>query len=162
VLWDLGAGSGAVAIEAALLTGGSPAVAVEKDPRRAEQIRANARRFGVRRLAVVQAALPAGLDGLPDPDRVFIGGGGRELPRILRAAAARLRPGGVLVVNTVLLETAAAAASALRRLGFSPQIVQVQVNRSRPMPFGERLEAVNPVWIVSATTAPADREGTDE
>ena len=162
VLWDLGSGSGAVAIEAALLTGGSPAVAVEKDPRRAEQIRVNARRFGVRRLAVVQAALPAGLDGLPDPDRVFIGGGGRELPRILRAAAARLRPGGVLVVNTVLLETATAAAAALRRLGFSPQTVQVQVNRSRPMPFGERLEAVNPVWIVSATRAAADAEGTDE
>jgi precorrin-6Y C5,15-methyltransferase (decarboxylating) len=110
----------------------------------------------------VQAALPAGLDGLPDPDRVVIGGGGRELPRILRVAAARLRPGGVLVVNTVLLETATATAAALRRLDFNPQTVQVQVNRSRPMPFGERLEAVNPVWIVSATRAAADEEGTDE
>lgn len=162
VLWDLGAGSGAVAIEAALLTGGSPAVAVEKVPRRAEQIRANARRFDVRRLSVVQAELPSGLSGLPDPDRVFIGGGGRELPRIIRAAAARLRPGGVLVVNTVLLETATAAAAALRRLGFLTETVQVQVNRSRPMPFGERLEAVNPVWIVSATSAAADEEGTNE
>lgn len=160
VLWDLGAGSGAVAIEAALLTGGSPAAAVEKDPRRAGQIRANARRFGVRRLAVVQAELPSGLSGLPDPDRVFIGGGGRELPRIIRAAAARLRPGGVVVVNTVLLETATAASTALRRLGFRTETVQVQVNRSRPMPFGERLEAVNPVWIVSATHT--DEEGAGE
>jgi precorrin-6Y C5,15-methyltransferase (decarboxylating) len=160
VLWDLGAGSGAVAIEASLLTGGAPAAAVEKDARRAEQIRANARRFGVRRLAVVQAELPAGLEGLPDPDRVFIGGGGRELARIIRAAAARLQPGGVVVVNTVLLETATAAAAALRRLGFRTETVQVQVNRSRPMPFGERLEAVNPVWIVSATRT--DEQGADE
>ena len=160
VLWDLGAGSGAVAIEASLLTGGAPAAAVEKDPGRAGQIRANARRFGVRRLAVVQAELPAGLEGLPDPDRVFIGGGGRELARIIRAAAARLQPGGVVVVNTVLLETATAAAAALRRLGFRTETVQVQVNRSRPMPFGERLEAVNPVWIVAATRA--GEEGVDE
>jgi len=160
VLWDLGAGSGAVAIEAALLTGGAPAAAVEKDPGRAGQIRANARRFGVRRLAVVQAELPAGLSGLPDPDRVFIGGGGRELPRIIRAAAARLRPGGVVVVNTVLLETATAAAAALRRLGFRTETVQVQLNRSRPMPFGERLEALNPVWVVSATRT--GEEGEDE
>jgi precorrin-6B C5,15-methyltransferase / cobalt-precorrin-6B C5,C15-methyltransferase len=161
VLWDLGSGSGAVAIEAALLTGGSPAVAVEKDPRRVEQIRANARRFGVRRLTVVQAELPAGIDDLPDPDRIFIGGGGRELPRIIRAAAPRLRPGGVLVVNTVLWQTAAAATAALRRLGFRPQTVQVQINRSRPMPFGERLEALNPVWIVTAASAAAGAEGID-
>ena len=114
----------------------------------------------MRRLAVVQAELPAGLDGLPDPDRVFIGGGGRELARIIRAAAARLQPGGVVVVNTVLLETATAAAAALRRLGFRTETVQVQVNRSRPMPFGERLEAVNPVWIVAATRA--GEEGADE
>jgi precorrin-6Y C5,15-methyltransferase (decarboxylating) len=62
----------------------------------------------------------------------------------------------------VLLETATAAAAVLRRLGFNPQTVQVQVNRSRSMPFGERLEAVNPVWIVSATSATADEKGADE
>jgi precorrin-6Y C5,15-methyltransferase (decarboxylating) len=161
VLWDLGAGSGAVAIEAAVLTGGSPAAAVEKNPRRAAQIRANARRFGVRRLEVVEAELPDGLDRLPDPDRIFIGGGGRDLPRILRSAARRLRPGGILVVDTVLWQTVAAATAALRRLGFHAETVQVQVNHSRPMPFGERLEAGNPVWIVTATRPGADEETVD-
>jgi precorrin-6Y C5,15-methyltransferase (decarboxylating) len=162
VLWDLGSGSGAVAIEAAVLTGGSPAVAVEQDPHRVEQVRANARRFRVRGLTVVQARLPAGLNGLPDPDRIFVGGGGKELPRILRAAAARLRPNGILVVNTVLWQTVSVAIAALQRLGFHTETVQVQVNRSRPMPFGERLEAVNPVWIVTASKAAAGEEGVEE
>ena len=67
-----------------------------------------------------------------------------------------MKPGGVLVVDTVLWQTVSAAAAALQRLGFRTETVQVQVNRSRPMPFGERLEAANPVWIVTAVRAGAD------
>lgn len=151
VLWDLGAGCGSVALEASLLLGNGRVVAVEKDPRRIEQIKANARRFGVRRLKVVQAVLPDALKGLPRPDRVFIGGGGRDLAPIISEAVRRLRPGGIVVVNAVLLQNVHAAEAALRRLGFAAETAQVQILRSAPMPWGERLEALNPVWIITGS-----------
>ncbi|MGE5256794.1 MAG: precorrin-6Y C5,15-methyltransferase (decarboxylating) subunit CbiT, partial [Hyphomicrobiales bacterium] len=149
VLWDLGAGSGSVAIEASLLIGKGRIVAVEKDPQRIEQIKANARRFGIRRLNAVQAELPEGLHGLPKPDRIFIGGGGKNLQSIIEAAARHLGPGGLMVVNTVLLQNVNGALATLHKLGFATEFVQVQIHRSQSMPYGERLEALNPVWIIT-------------
>lgn len=151
VLWDLGAGSGSVAIEASLFIGKGRIVAVEKNPQRIEQIKANARRFGVRRLSVVQAELPEGLKRLPKPDRIFIGGGGRDLPPVISEAARYLRAEGVVVINAVLLQNVHDAETTLRGLGFATEIVEVQVHRSQPMPYGERLEALNPVWIITGS-----------
>lgn len=148
-LWDLGAGSGAVGIEASLLLGGGRIVAVEQKEARVRQIRANARRFGVYNLDVVQAVLPQGLEGLPVPDRIFIGGGGRHLSRIIVAAAERLQPQGVMVVNTVLLASLQAAVDAMEKSAMTPQVVQVQVSRSKAMPWDRRLVAQNPVWVVA-------------
>jgi precorrin-6Y C5,15-methyltransferase (decarboxylating) len=149
VLWDLGAGSGSIAMEASLLIGKGRMVAVEKSPRRIAQIKANARRFHVRHLSVVQAELPEGLNGLPTPDRIFIGGGGKDLTGIIAAAAGYLGPGGLVVINTVLLQNANGAVATLQKLGFATEFVQVQIHRSQPMPYGERLEALNPVWIIT-------------
>jgi precorrin-6Y C5,15-methyltransferase (decarboxylating) len=151
VLWDLGAGSGSVAIEASLFMGNGRIVAVEKNPQRIEQIKANARRFGVRRLSVVQAELPEGLRGLPKPDRIFIGGGGKDLSSILSEAVRHLRPAAVVVINAVLLQNVHAAEAALRRLGFATEVVEVQIHRSQSMPYGARLEALNPVWIITGS-----------
>ncbi|MCK7507841.1 MAG: precorrin-6Y C5,15-methyltransferase (decarboxylating) subunit CbiT [Desulfobacterales bacterium] len=121
VLWDLGAGSGSVAIEAALFIGRGQIVAVEKDPRRVEQIKANAKRFGVRQPAgSCRRCCRRDSRGCPGPDRVFIGGGGRDLPAIITEAARCLRPDGIVVVNTVLLQNLHDAASdTLRQLGFA-------------------------------------------
>jgi precorrin-6Y C5,15-methyltransferase (decarboxylating) len=151
VFWDLGAGSGSVAVESSLLIGKGRIVAIEKDPRRVEQIRANARRFRVRNLSVVHAVLPAGLARLPKPDRIFIGGGGKELPSIIAVAVRRLKPDGIVVINTVLMQSVHDASAALRRLGFATEMVQVQIHRSAPMPWSERLEALNPVWIITGS-----------
>lgn len=149
-LWDLGAGSGAVGIEAALMLGGGRIVAVEQKAERAACIRQNARRFGVYNLDVVEAVLPAGIEVLPPPDRVFIGGGGCALPQIIQAACRKLTPQGVIVINTVLLDNLHAALETLRHIGLEIDIVQVQVSRAKPMPWSLRLDAVNPVWIISA------------
>lgn len=157
VLWDLGAGSGSVAIEAALLLGKGRIIAVEQRPERVDQIKANARRFNVRHLRVVQAVLPAGLARLPKPDRIFIGGGGRDLPAIISEAARYLGPDGLMVVNTVLMQNVHGAVATLRRLGFATGLVQVQVHRSQAMPWGERLEALNPVWIITGMRQLDDR-----
>ena len=159
ILWDLGAGSGSVSIEASLLIGKGKIVAFEKDPQRIAQIKANISRFNVRNLRVVQAELPAGLARLPKPDRIFIGGGGKHLPAIISEAARRLQPDGVVVINAVLLQNVHDAQAALRRLGFATEIVQVQIHRSRPMPWSERLEALNPVWLITGVRKEDRRTG---
>jgi precorrin-6Y C5,15-methyltransferase (decarboxylating) len=150
VFWDLGAGSGSVAIEAALFVGSGQIFAVERQADRLEDIRKNADRFGLTRLTVVEADLPAGLAQLPAPDRVFIGGGGKRLADIIRTVAGVLKPDGIVVANTVLLQSLHAASKTLAELGFAVDVTQIQVNRSRAMPRGQRLEAENPVWIISA------------
>jgi precorrin-6Y C5,15-methyltransferase (decarboxylating) len=151
ILWDLGAGSGSISIEASLFIGSGQIFAIEKDRKRAAQIASNCRRFGVGQVKVCSQVLPRGLDALPAPDRVFIGGGGRQVAAIISKVAEFLKPGGIMVINTVLLDTLKAAQAALKELEFACDLVQIQINRSRPMPWGERLVAQNPVWIIAAT-----------
>jgi precorrin-6B C5,15-methyltransferase / cobalt-precorrin-6B C5,C15-methyltransferase len=148
-LWDLGAGSGSLAVEAAVFIRSGLIFAVEQNPERIQQIRRNAARFGVSNLSAVQAVLPEGLEPLPDPDRIFIGGGGRNLAAIIRQAASRLKPGGRMVVNTVLLENIQAAVASMHQLGWEADLVQAQISRSQRMPWSLRMTAHNPVWIVS-------------
>jgi len=149
VLWDLGAGSGSVSIEASVLVGDGKIIAVEKNEKRIKQIKFNLDQFEVTNVDVVQAVLPDGLENLPAPDRIFIGGGGRDLKKIIKAAASFLTADAIIVVNTILTPNVLAATETLESLGFISSTVQVQVSHSRKMPWAERLEAQNPVWIVS-------------
>ena len=149
VVWDLGAGSGSVSIEACLLVPEGKVFAVEENPQRIQQIEINKNRFNANNLEIVRATLPQGLEDLPRPDRIFIGGGGRDLAAIIDAAARFLKSGGRVVINTVLLQNVTEAAERLKALGFKTATVQVQVSRSRVMPWGNRMEAYNPVWIIS-------------
>jgi precorrin-6Y C5,15-methyltransferase (decarboxylating) len=149
ILWDLGAGSGSVSVEASLIVKKGKIFAVEKNSERIEHIKKNKKRFDIGNLTVIQAELPEGLEKLPRPDRIFIGGGGRQLKSIITAAAPYLKPEGMMVVNTVLIPNFEAARATLEKLDFNTEIIQVQINRSRQMPWAERLEAVNPVWIIS-------------
>jgi len=149
VLWDLGAGSGSISLEASLLVPLGKVIALEKKPERIQQIEINKSRFGVKNLEIVQAVLPEGLEGLPQPDRIFIGGGGRDLKKIINAAVTFLKPDGLVVVNTVLMQNIQTASETLQALDFKTSKVQVQISRSQDMPWGDRLEAQNPVWIIS-------------
>jgi len=149
VLWDLGAGSGSVSVEASVLVPQGKIVAVEKKPGRIEQIKSNLVRFGTRNIEVVQSELPDGLDELPAPDRIFIGGGGRNLSKIIKAAAGFLKSNGIVVINTVLMPNVITAMETMEALGFKTAVVQAQISHSRKMPWSARLEAQNPVWIIS-------------
>ena len=155
-LWDLGAGSGAVAIEASLLMPGGLIWAVEKDAMRVHQIRTNRERYGVAHLEVIQAELPAGLDELPDPDRVFIGGGGPSLGQTLDVVCRRLSMNGIMVVNTVLMDSLNETRQRLKACGMDTDVVQIQASRSRPLAESDRLEAMNPVWIIRGRRKTAD------
>ncbi len=149
ILWDLGAGSGAISIEASLFIKKGKIVAVEKNPVRVEHIRNNKKQFKVRNLEIVQSVLPRGLSTLPRPDRIFIGGGGKDIKAIVSAAAKYLKSGGRMVINTVLIPNLQDVLTALYQLKFETDVIQVQINRSRQMPWAQRFEAQNPVWIIS-------------
>ncbi len=138
VLWDVGAGSGSVAVECARLRPGLRVLAVERNPEEIERVRGNAAAHAVS-VEVIEGEAPGVLGGLPDPDRAFVGGGGIEA---LDAVLARLRPGGQVVAAFAALDRAATAAD---RLG---HVVQIGVSRGRRLPDGGiRLAAENPVFL---------------
>ena len=149
-LWDLGAGSGSVGLEACALLWRGRVIAVEKNPDRIEQIKVNRSRLGAANLKVVHAELPAGLADLPAPDRVFIGGGGNGLAAIMEASLARLKAGGILVVSAVRLEALGAARSVFENHGLYHETIQIQVNNGAPLAGGTYFRAQNPVFLTSA------------
>lgn len=141
LVWDVGAGSGSVAVECARL--GAAVVAVDRDPEAGELIRRNASTFDVD-VAVVCGTAPDVLAGLPEPDAVFVGGGGGA---VLDACLSR-RPARV-VAAFAALERVGPALGALTAAGYRAAGTQVQANRIATLPGGvHRLEATNPVYLV--------------
>jgi len=149
VMWDVGAGCGSVGLEASLLIPDGKIFAVERHPERAAQIAANRDKFGVNNLQIVCAPAPVCLAALPDPQRVFVGGGGPEAGAIVREAMRRLLPGGRVVITAALLETLETARNVLTEAGWEVEVVQLQVSRSHSLAGGTALQALNPVWVVS-------------
>jgi precorrin-6Y C5,15-methyltransferase (decarboxylating) len=137
VLWDVGAGSGSVAIECSRLAPGLRVFAVERRPDDVERLRENATGTGV---IVVEGEAPEVLARLPEPDRIFLGGGGLY---VLESVLDRLRPGGVVVATYAALDRAVVATT---RLG---HMVQVAVSRGVPLGGSGalRLAAENPVFV---------------
>ncbi|MCP4024047.1 MAG: precorrin-6y C5,15-methyltransferase (decarboxylating) subunit CbiE [Desulfobacteraceae bacterium] len=149
LLWDIGAGSGSVSIEASFMMTHGKIITIEKNPERIKNIQANILKFGCHNLTVLNTNFPNGIKTLDTPDRIFIGGGGENLELIISKAIDCLAPGGIIVINTVLLENLDAACRILEKKGLCPQVTQIQISRSKPMPFGKRMAALNPVWIIS-------------
>jgi precorrin-6Y C5,15-methyltransferase (decarboxylating) len=127
LLWDIGAGSGSVAVEWMLADPSMRAIAVEQRPDRVGCIRRNAAAFGVPGLEVVEGAAPAVLSGLPTPDAVFVGGGANDAGT-LDAASRALRPGGRLVVNAVTLETEALLLA--RHAALGGELIRIAIARA--------------------------------
>jgi precorrin-6B C5,15-methyltransferase / cobalt-precorrin-6B C5,C15-methyltransferase len=138
VLWDVGAGSGSIAIEAALLCPGLTVFAVDASEEDAERISTNAAAAGVG-VHVISGAAPGSLAGLPDPDRAFVGGGGID---VLESVLGRLTPGGHVVATFAALDRAVEAAHLLGHL------IEVRADRGERLPDGSwRLAANNPVFL---------------
>ncbi|MFH1650518.1 MAG: precorrin-6y C5,15-methyltransferase (decarboxylating) subunit CbiE [Chloroflexota bacterium] len=150
VVWDIGAGSGAVSVEASFLAGNGHVYAVEKNTGDVAIIRKNLRKFRADNVTVVPTFAPDGLDTLPEPTAVFIGGSGGRIAEIIAYVARRLRPGGRVVVNLVGLENLSKAAQAFRDGGFPPEITLVNIARSTDIGELTRMAALNPVFILSA------------
>ncbi|GAB2783675.1 bifunctional cobalt-precorrin-7 (C(5))-methyltransferase/cobalt-precorrin-6B (C(15))-methyltransferase [Streptomyces chlorus] len=151
LLWDVGGGSGSIAVEWMRTHSACRAVTVERDPVRAERIIRNAERLGVPGLRVVTGAAPAALAGLPQPDAVFVGGG-LTAPGLLDACWEALPAGGRLVANTVTLESEALLADARRRHG--GELVRLAVAHAVPVGGFTGWRQAMPVtqWAVQKTS----------
>lgn len=154
-VWDIGAGSGSVGLEAARLCPQGHVWAIEKNEADATIAHQNARAFGISNHTLRQGKAPEGLDTWPDPDAVFIGGSGGELAALIALCLRRLRPGGWLVMNFVTLENLATATQTLQTLGAAWDVLQLQAARSKPILQMHRMAAENPVWIVCAQGSPS-------
>lgn len=154
VVWDLGAGSGSVGLEAARLCPHGHVWAIEKNEADVAIARRNRDAFAVSNHTLVHGRAPEGLEAWPDPDAVFIGGSGGELSSLIALCLRRLRPGGHMVMNFVTLENLAVATQALKAMvatdALDWDVLQLQAARSRPILDMHRMAAENPVWIVCA------------
>lgn len=152
IVWDVGAGSGSVAIEAATLADKGHVYAIEMDAEDYGLLFENTQRFGVRNLTPVLGQAPQAWSKLPDPDVIFIGGTGRMVTDIAEAAWPRLRAGGRLIANMTGIENVAALQSLLsERLKSEAELWMIQVSRGNQQFDRLRLESANPTFLIKST-----------
>ena len=156
VLWDLGAGTGSVGLEALRLRPGLQLLAVERRAGGAQLIQRNAQRLGVSPAAVLEADANTVLNGelpsqLSQPDRVLLGGGGAQRERLLQEVLTRLRCGGVVVIPLASIEALASVRPLLENAGLAVRVQQLQAWRGQPLGDGTRLAPMNPTLIVTGT-----------
>ena len=161
VVWDIGAGSGSVGLEAARLCRQGHVYAIEKNADDSAIVQRNRRAMGISNHTLVHGKAPEGLAAWADPDAVFIGGSGGELAGLIALILQRLKPGGWLVMNFVTLENLGTAVEALKTLGAAWDVLQLQAARSKPILHMNRMAAENPVWIVCAQAAGATPAGVE-
>ena len=149
-LWDIGAGSGSISIEADHLMPNGRVFAVERNPQCLAFLKENLRKFNSRNITLIEEEAPACLDDLPDPDRVFIGGSGGHLWKILAAADGRLSTGGRVVLNAVTLDTLTSATEFFENANYDLEVTTVNISRTRPLTDYKMFEAFNPVFILAA------------
>ncbi|MBN1910281.1 MAG: precorrin-6y C5,15-methyltransferase (decarboxylating) subunit CbiE [Pirellulales bacterium] len=149
VVWDVGAGSGSVAIEAAQLASKGQVFAIEVDPEDHELIRANAKRFGVKNLIPILGKAPEAWRDLPDPDAVFVGGTGRESARLVEAAVKRLRAGGRLVTTMGSIDNVSEIHRILHQVSRDVAVWMLNIARGTYQLERIRFESLNPVFLMA-------------
>jgi precorrin-6Y C5,15-methyltransferase (decarboxylating) len=150
VVWDIGAGSGSVSIEAAMLAPHGRVYAIEMDPEGVEICHENLRAHAIDNVRVIAGRAPEVLADLEAPDAVFVGGSKGSMEEIIHSALERLRPGGRLVANAITLENSGEIYTTLRRHGIVPEVTLLQVARAQPLSHYLRFEALNPIQIFAA------------
>ena len=149
VIYDIGAGTGSVAVEMALAAREGRVYAIECNEEAVNLIRENAKRMGAWNLTVVPGLAPEEIEALPAPDRAFIGGSKGNLGAILAALMkknSRIR----VVINAITLETVSEAVSQMNQLGFADvDIVQVFTAHAKAAGRSHLMQGQNPIFIIS-------------
>jgi len=150
VVWDIGAGTGSVALEAAWIASQGRVFAIERDNESLSLLRQNVDSLGAGNVQVVEGEAPQALETLEDPDAVFIGGSGGQLQEIVSLVGERLAPGGMVVANIIALDRASEAHKLMNDMGLLTNMTMVSATRGKALPDGStRLEALNPVFIIT-------------
>lgn len=151
VVYDIGAGTGSLSIEAARLAPKGEVYAIERSSEGINLIRANAANFAVTNMQVIQAEAPDGLAGLPDADAILIGGSGSRLPEILETVTPKLKQTGRLVLNCITVQTLMQCIEFMRQHSdiYIYEAIQVQVTRLQQVGTYDMAKANNPIYIVT-------------
>ena len=148
ICWDIGAGTGSVAIELALQA--KAVYGVERNADALKIAEENRKALGAWNLHLIEGAAPEALDGLPAPDAVFVGGSGGRLREILeKIHAANLS--ARICVSAIALETLHTACAVLREKGYETEVCQIAVSRGRSAGELTLMLAQNPVWLITGT-----------
>lgn len=159
VIYDVGAGTGSISVEAALRAAYGHVYAIERKAEALELIRENIRRWGTDNLTVTEGEAPEAFQQLPPPDCVFIGGSGGCFNEILRAVI-RKNPKARVVITAVTLETLTEAVENCRKIRKTEEeILQLTVAKARPAGRYHMMTGQNPVYIISFT---CDEKGEGE
>ena len=149
-LWDIGAGSGSICVEADHLLPNGRIFAIERNEECRQFIKENLQKFNTRNVVLIEGDAPDCLEELPDPDCVFIGGSGGRLWDILDTVDQRLAVGGRIVLNASTLDTLTAANEYFGNAGYQVEVVTVNIARTRPHSNYKMFEAYDPVYILTA------------
>ena len=151
IVWDIGAGTGSISVEAARLASAGQVYAVERNPEGVRLIRANAEKFDLANLTVIESEAPDGLADLPPPDAVIVGGSGQRLMAVLDVIAARLKTGGRVILNCITIQTLASCLGYMRAHKdiFHYEAIEVQINRLQAVGPYDMARALNPIYIVT-------------
>lgn len=149
ICWDVGAGTGSVTVEMALHAYRGHVYALERRADSLPLIEQNCTAFHVGNVTAICGTAPNGLEIFPTPDAVFIGGSGGELDGIITAVL-RKNPDARIVVTAVTLETVALALASFSQAGLDPEIVQLNVARSKRAGQSHLMEAQNPITLLTA------------
>lgn len=147
VMWDVGAGSGALAIEAAGIAAEGKVYAIEMDAEDFNLMLQNAERFDVPSLVPIHGQAPAAWESLPDPTAVFVGGSGRIVPDLVAAAASRMSAGR-MVVNVSSPDNLVAVQSVMETAGFRTEVRMINIARGQQQLDRVRFEALNPTFLI--------------
>ncbi len=149
IVWDIGACTGSVSIEAAKIAREGAVYAIEKNEADLENCKENFVKFRTD-VTLVHGKAPEHLDEFPNPDAIFIGGTGGEIVELLKRCCERLNEGGTIVLNAVTIENLHRAAKTFEEEGFTVNITLAQISRSKPILHMTRFEGLNPVYIIQA------------
>ena len=151
VVWDVGAGTGSVSIEAASLAKDGVVYAIEKKDEAIDLLEQNKRKFGTDNLEIIKGLAPEALEGLPAPTHAVIGGSSGNLKEILEVLLEQ-NPRVRVVINAIALETVAEAMQCLKSMAFTDvDIAQVSVAKGKKLGSYEMMMGQNPVYIFSCT-----------